>query len=158
MLKEHSAIPRIGREHLVALRRRKYLIKWKVSRDFLLLIFFMNQFPNFFENSRRYSQVSKTPAANFSTIFASVVDTFFLCRPFMIFEGCLDSNQECCRSKLARYRLSHPSHNTGGKFETGIGGLGETDSWKNQKQKISWHCPLGTGWLPDPGPTKDSQF
>ncbi len=27
----------------------------------------------------------------------------------MIFEGCLDSNPECCRSKLARYRLSHPS-------------------------------------------------
>jgi hypothetical protein len=33
-----------------------------------------------------------------------------LCRPFMIFEGYLDSNPECCRSKLARYRLSHPSH------------------------------------------------
>jgi hypothetical protein len=32
-----------------------------------------------------------------------------LCRPFMIFEGCLDSNPECCRSKLARYRLSHHS-------------------------------------------------
>ncbi len=31
-----------------------------------------------------------------------------LCRPFMIFEGCLDSNPEYCRSKLARYRLSHP--------------------------------------------------
>jgi hypothetical protein len=25
----------------------------------------------------------------------------------LIFEGCLDSNPECCRSKLARYRLSH---------------------------------------------------
>jgi hypothetical protein len=32
-----------------------------------------------------------------------------LCRPFMIFKGCLDSNPEYCRSKLARYRLSHPS-------------------------------------------------
>jgi hypothetical protein len=32
-----------------------------------------------------------------------------LCRPFMIFEGCLDSNPEYCCSKLARYRLSHPS-------------------------------------------------
>jgi hypothetical protein len=32
-----------------------------------------------------------------------------LCRPFIIFEGCLDSNPEYCRSKLARYRLSHPS-------------------------------------------------
>ncbi len=31
-----------------------------------------------------------------------------LCRPFMIFEGCLDSNPEYCRSKLARNRLSHP--------------------------------------------------
>ncbi len=34
-----------------------------------------------------------------------------LCRPFMIFEGCLDSNPEYCRSKLARYRLSHLSLN-----------------------------------------------
>ncbi len=34
---------------------------------------------------------------------------FRLGRPFMIFEGCLDSNPECCRSKLARYRLSRPS-------------------------------------------------
>ncbi len=32
-----------------------------------------------------------------------------LCRPFMIFEGWLDSNPEFCRSKLARYRLSHLS-------------------------------------------------
>ncbi len=32
-----------------------------------------------------------------------------LCRPFMIIEGCLDSNPEYCRNKLARYRLSHPS-------------------------------------------------
>jgi hypothetical protein len=28
---------------------------------------------------------------------------------FMIFKGCLDSNPECCRSKRARYQLSHPS-------------------------------------------------
>ncbi len=28
-----------------------------------------------------------------------------LMSPIMIFEGCLDSNPECCRSKLARYRL-----------------------------------------------------
>jgi hypothetical protein len=27
----------------------------------------------------------------------------------MIFEGCLDSNPECCRRKLALYRLSHRS-------------------------------------------------
>ena len=44
-------------------------LKGTVSRDFLLLVFFMNQFPpapeysiktvsNFFENSRRYSQVN----------------------------------------------------------------------------------------------------
>ncbi len=32
-----------------------------------------------------------------------------LCRPFMIYEGCLDSNPEYYLSKLARYRLSHPS-------------------------------------------------
>ncbi len=34
-----------------------------------------------------------------------------LCRPFMIFEGCLNSNSECCRSKRARYQLNHPSTN-----------------------------------------------
>ncbi len=31
-----------------------------------------------------------------------------LCRPFwFIFERCLDSNPECCRSKRARYQLRH---------------------------------------------------
>jgi hypothetical protein len=46
----------------------KYQFKGTVSRDFLLLVFFMGQFPpapeypmrtvsNFFENSQRYSQV-----------------------------------------------------------------------------------------------------
>jgi hypothetical protein len=34
---------------------------------------------------------------------------FCLCRPFMIFKGCLDSNPECCRSKRARYQLSSTS-------------------------------------------------
>ncbi len=33
-----------------------------------------------------------------------------LCRPFCIFERCLgSSNPESCRSKQARYQLSHPS-------------------------------------------------
>jgi hypothetical protein len=32
-----------------------------------------------------------------------------LCRPFCIFERCLDLNPESCRSKLARYQLSNPS-------------------------------------------------
>ncbi len=32
-----------------------------------------------------------------------------LCRPFCIFERCLDTNLESCRSKQARYQLSHPS-------------------------------------------------
>ncbi len=30
-------------------------------------------------------------------------------RKFCTFERCLDSNPECCRSKQARYQLSHPS-------------------------------------------------
>jgi hypothetical protein len=74
-----------------------------VSRDFLLLVFFMNQFPpssrvfhlDRFEFVRKFAEifasqgappasttpvanlppVSATPVANFSTIFASVVDT-----------------------------------------------------------------------------------
>jgi hypothetical protein len=32
-----------------------------------------------------------------------------LCRTFCIFERCLDSNPESCRSKQVRYQLSHPS-------------------------------------------------
>jgi hypothetical protein len=32
--------------------------------------------------------------------------------PFMVFDGCLDSNPECCRSKRARYQLNpHPPIN-----------------------------------------------
>ncbi len=34
----------------------------------------------------------------------------WLCRPFCIFERCLDSNTESCRSKQVRYHLSHPSY------------------------------------------------
>jgi hypothetical protein len=67
-------------------------IKGTVSRDFLLLVFFMNQFPpsprvfdlDRFEFFRKFAEifacqgaplVSRTPVANFSTTFASVVDT-----------------------------------------------------------------------------------
>ncbi len=32
-----------------------------------------------------------------------------LCRPLCIIERCLDTNPESCRSKQARYQLSHPS-------------------------------------------------
>jgi hypothetical protein len=66
--------------------------KGTVSRDFLLQVFFMNQFPPYprvfhldrFEFFRKFAEifasqgappVSATPAANFYTIFASVVDT-----------------------------------------------------------------------------------
>ncbi len=75
--------------------------KGTVSRDFLLLVFFMNQFPphprvfhlDHFKFFRKFAEifasqgappvsttsvatpVSTTPAANFYTIFASVVDT-----------------------------------------------------------------------------------
>ncbi len=77
--------------------------KGTVSRDFLLLVFFMNQFPpsprvlhlDRFKCFRKFAEifasqgappvstipvanlpsVSATPVANFSTIFASVVDT-----------------------------------------------------------------------------------
>jgi hypothetical protein len=33
-----------------------------------------------------------------------------LYHPFMIFEGCLDSNPKCCRCKRSRYRLSAATH------------------------------------------------
>ncbi len=67
-------------------------LKGTVSRDFLLLVFSMNQFPpsprvfhldrfKFFRNfaeifaSQGAPPVSAAPVANFSSIFASVVDT-----------------------------------------------------------------------------------
>jgi hypothetical protein len=69
-----------------------HVIKGTVSRDFLLLVFFMNQFPpstsvslwdcfKFFLKfeeifaSQDAPKVSTTPVANFATSFASVVDT-----------------------------------------------------------------------------------
>jgi hypothetical protein len=67
-------------------------VKGTVSQDFLLLVFLMNQLPpsprvlryDRFEFFRKFAEiiasqgaplVSTTPAANFSTNFASVVDT-----------------------------------------------------------------------------------
>ncbi len=56
-----------------------------------------------------------------------------LCCPFMIFEGCLDSNPEYCRSKLARYRLSHPS------LYVGIyKSFTDTWMWKMLTQFLFW--------------------
>jgi hypothetical protein len=42
-------------------------------------------------------------------IYLARLSLLCLCRPFCIFERCLDSNPESCRSKQARYLLSHPS-------------------------------------------------
>ncbi len=81
----------------------RFRFKWTVSRDFLLLVFFLNQFPphpkvfhlDRFEFFRKFAEifatqgappvsttpvanlppVSATPSANFYTIFAGVVDT-----------------------------------------------------------------------------------
>ena len=67
-------------------------VKGTVSRDFLLLVFFINQFPpsprvfhlDRFEFFRKFAEifadqgwppVSTTPVANFATSFTSVVDT-----------------------------------------------------------------------------------
>ncbi len=68
------------------------LFKGTVSQDFLLLVFFMNQFPpssrvfhlDHLKFFRKFEEifarqgappVSTTPVANFSTIFAGIVDT-----------------------------------------------------------------------------------
>ncbi len=77
---------------LIVRARRQMGLKGTVSRDFLLLVFFINKFPpapeypirtvsiflqKFVEifASQGAPQVSTTMAANFSTSFASVVDT-----------------------------------------------------------------------------------
>ncbi len=89
--------------------------KGTVSRDFLLLVFFMNQFPpsprvfhlDRFEFFRKFAEkfasqgappVSATPVANFSTIFASVVDT--------------------------GGKFANGVNDTGGKFATGVNDAG----------------------------------
>jgi hypothetical protein len=70
-------------------------------------------------------------------------------RPFMIFEGSLDSNPECCCSKLARYRLSHPS-----LYMYIIGGVVLTAVlWIRIRIRIRIHVFLG---LLDPVPDPDS--
>jgi len=38
-----------------------------------------------------------------------VLDTSLLCRPFCIFERCMNSNPERLRGKQTRYQLNHPS-------------------------------------------------
>jgi hypothetical protein len=160
-----------------------YTVKRTVSRDFLLLVFFswisfppapeypIRTISNFFENSRRYSQVkvhhryqrhptpaanlplvSKTPAENFATSFACVVDT-----GGKFATGVNDTGGKFAASVVCRwYRWCTLTceylRKFSKKFETvlmgysgliGIlGGLEETDSWKNQKSKISWHCPF----------------
>jgi hypothetical protein len=65
--------------------RLRLRFKGTVSRDFLHLVFFMNQFLhqpqsipfrfNFLFTSQGAPPVSTTPAANFATSFASVFDT-----------------------------------------------------------------------------------
>jgi hypothetical protein len=100
----------------------KFIFKGTVSRDFRLLVFFMNQFPqaheytirafsNFFENSRRYSQlkvlplVSLTPVANLppvSTTLAKLVPKFAA--------GDVDTGGNFAAGVV----------DTGGKFATGV--------------------------------------
>ncbi len=103
-----------------------YTFKGTVSRDFLLLVFFTNQFPpspwvfhlDRFEFFRKFSEifasqgappvsttpvanlppVSATPLANFATIFASVVDT--------------------------GGKFSNSVNDTGGKFATSVNNAG----------------------------------
>jgi hypothetical protein len=128
-------------------------LKGTVSRDFLLLVFFIYQFPpspirtvsNFFENSRRYLQVkvhqppvvichryqeydtrrtggkilqpvSLKPVANLPLVSLTPVVHLYLRREF---------------SKKFETTL---------RYTQGLGG-----NWfmkKNQKSKISWHCPF----------------
>jgi hypothetical protein len=55
---------------------------------------------------------SRFPSKVFCIFFGRVIVCWLLlclCRQFRIFERCLDSNSESCRSKQARYQLSHPS-------------------------------------------------
>ncbi len=95
-------------------------IKGTVSRDFLLLVFFMNQFP---------------PS------------------PWVYHYGRFKFFRKFAEIFAAQGWLTTGINNTGGKFATGVndaggkiaghsGAGGKLIDEKNQKQKISWHCPF----------------
>ncbi len=50
-------------------------LKGTMSRDFLLLVFFQESVSPQPQSTAKSTLVSTTPVANFSTIFASIVDT-----------------------------------------------------------------------------------
>jgi hypothetical protein len=72
-----------------------------------------------------------------------------LCRPFMIFEGCLDSNPEYCRSKLARYRLRwHGWHGIFTVVATGATSSENPTAWIPKKdlrcvsRRLPYYCHM----------------
>jgi hypothetical protein len=104
-----------------------------VSRDFLILVFFINQFPpsprvfplDRFKFFRKFAEifasqgappVSATPVANFSTIFASVVDA-----GGKFATGVNDTGGKFCHwCQRRRWQIANGINDTGGKFATGV--------------------------------------
>ncbi len=64
-----------------------------------------------FKDNGRSSLLLPTVIVFFTFCCRARMCWLFLClrHPWMIFEGCLNSNSECCLSKRAHYQLSHPS-------------------------------------------------
>ncbi len=177
------------------------LLKGTVSRDFLLLVFFINQFPpapeypiwavsNFFENSRRYSQIKvdhrcrwhrwqmkKSSIRKILIILlghlwiVEVTHIYIFAFKFTLRYLQPDINpivchrcrwyrwQFCRRCRWHRWQICHQCRwyrwstlsceyirKFLKKFETAL--MVYSRAWKklihekNQKQKISWHCPF----------------
>jgi hypothetical protein len=111
-----------------------------VSRDFLLLVFFMNQFPpsprvshwDRFECFRKFAEifaskgappVSTTPVANFATSLASVVDVSTT--PTAKFPPVSTTPVAIChRYQRHRWQFATGINDTGGKFATGVNDTG----------------------------------
>jgi hypothetical protein len=133
-----------------------WIFKGTVSRDFLLLVFFINQFPpsptvssrtvsNFFENSRRYShlkvdhrcrwhrwQMKKIFNQKIFYNFVWIVELTYI----YIFAFVDTGGQPWAGNISANFRKNSKRP----CYTQGLGG-----NWfmkKNQKQKISWHCPF----------------
>jgi hypothetical protein len=68
-----------------------------------------------------------------------------LCRPFCIFERCLDSNLESWRSKQVRYQLSHPSpklsHPSPNNLSTHLPNLAIQQFSHPSPNKLATHLP-----------------
>ncbi len=120
--------------------RSNSIFKETVSRDFLLLVFFMNQFPpsprvshsDRFEFFRKFAEifaskgappVSTTPVANLPPV--SKVHHRYQRHRWQICHRCQRHRRQIChRYKRHRWQFATGINDTGGKFAAGVNDTG----------------------------------